>query len=57
MREANDSAGGTGESLIDVSREAVVGNEVAQELTMAEISCVVKVVGTSSGLDGWKRSG
>lgn len=57
MREPDDSAEGMGRSLIDVSREAVVGKDVAQELIMATSSGVVNVVGKSSGLSGGKRSG
>lgn len=57
MSEAEDSAEGIGRSLIDVSREAVVGKDVAQELIIATSSGVVNVVGTSSGFSGEKRSG
>ena len=57
MREADDSAGGMGRSLIDVNREAVVGKDVAHALMMASNSWVDNVVGISLGLEGWKRSG
>lgn len=56
IREADDSAEGIGRSLMALSRDAVVGYEVACEVTIASCSEAVKVVGTSE-VAGWKRSG
>lgn len=56
IKETEDSNGGIGTSLMDVKRDAVVGNEVAYELIIARSSGVVKDVEGKSVVLGWKRS-
>ena len=56
MSEAEDSAEGTGRSLMALSLEAVVGKDVAHEVIIASNSAADKVVGGPE-IEGWKRSG
>ena len=57
MSWAESSAGGIGTSRIDVNRDAVEGYELADARTMASMLDVSSVVGKSSELTDWKRSG
>lgn len=57
MSCAESSAGGIGTSRIDVRRDAVAGYELAEASMIANMLDVSNVVGKSSVLIDWNRSG
>jgi len=57
MSWVESSAGGIGTSLIEVSREAVEGYELAHAVMMDKRLAVSKVVGISLAWMDWNRSG
>jgi len=54
---ADCSAGGIGTSRMELRRDAVSGYELAEERTMDKMLLVSSVVGISSELIDWNRSG
>jgi len=57
MSWADRLAGGIGTSRIDIRRDAVEGYELAEARIIDRMPDVSSVVGRSSGLIDWKRSG